>query len=66
MDGRKMTKIIRESDVVKERKKVLELEIDYELSSLYQAMQKEDENEVEKCKNRLKEIQEELADLETL
>lgn len=66
MGRRKMTKIIRKADVIKERKKVLELEIDYELSSLYQAMQKEDENEVEKCKNRLKEIQEELADLETL
>lgn len=66
MDGRKMTKIIRESDVVKERKKILELEIDYELSSLYQAMQKEDENEIKKCKNRLIEIQKELSDLETL
>lgn len=66
MDGRKMTKIIRESDVAKERKKILELEIDYELSSLYQAMHKEDENEIKKCKNRLIEIQKELSDLETL
>lgn len=58
-----MIKIIRKVDIEKQYEQVLRLEIDYELASLYAAMQEENEKEKEKSKRRLKEIQDELDGL---
>lgn len=41
-------------------KQVLELELDYELASLYDAMQQGDQEEISRCKQRLAEIHKEL------
>lgn len=41
-------------------KLVLELELDYELASLYDAMQQGDQEEISRCKQRLAEIHKEL------
>lgn len=58
-----MVKIIRKVDVEKQYERILRLELDYELASLFEAMQVKDEAEMEKSKKRLKEIQEELESL---
>lgn len=58
-----MVKIIRKVDVEKQYERILRLELDYELASLFEAMQVKDEVEMEKSKKRLKEIQEELESL---
>jgi hypothetical protein len=57
-------KVVRKHDEKKELIKGLQLEIDYELASLYDAMQNNNEFEAEKSKARLKEINSELKDLE--
>lgn len=56
-------KIIRKVDIEKQYEHVLRLELDYELASLYSAMQENDTKEMERCKKRLKEIQDELNGL---
>ncbi|WPK12122.1 hypothetical protein R6U77_00090 [Lysinibacillus louembei] len=60
---KQMVKIIRKVDVEKQYERILRLELDYELASLFEAMQVKDEAEMEKSKKRLKEIQEELESL---
>jgi hypothetical protein len=60
---KQMVKIIRKVDIEKQYEHVLRLELDYELASLYSAMQENDTKEMERCKKRLKEIQDELNGL---
>ncbi|WP_042471553.1 hypothetical protein [Bacillus ndiopicus] len=60
---KQMVKIIRKVDVEKQYEYILRLELDYELASLFEAMQVKDEKEMEKSKTRLKEIQQELENL---
>ncbi|HWL12243.1 MAG TPA: hypothetical protein VNQ57_04580 [Ureibacillus sp.] len=60
---KQMIKIIRKVDIEKQYEHLLRLELDYELASLYVAMQDKDEKEMEKSKKRLKEIQDELDGL---
>lgn len=63
---KQMIQIIRKADVEKEYIHVLKLELDYELASLFDAMQQEDVREVKKSKKRLKEIHVELEALHAL
>lgn len=63
---RQMVQIIRKADVEKEYIEVLKLELDYELASLYDAMQRENDSEMEVSKNRLTEIHMELEALHAL
>lgn len=58
-----MIKIIRKVDIQKQYELLLQLELDYELASLYDAMQKQNEGEIVKSKKRLKEIHRELEGL---
>ncbi|NLY80191.1 MAG: hypothetical protein GX072_09980 [Lysinibacillus sp.] len=60
---KQMIKIIRKVDIEKQYEEVLRLELDYELASLYSAMQNNDTKEMERCNKRLKEIQDELDGL---
>lgn len=55
--------VIRKADVEKEYVKVLHLELDYELATLFDAIQKQNEKEEVKSKSRLKEIHRELETL---
>ena len=55
--------VIRKADVEKEYVKVLHLELDYELASLYDAMQQADDKEIEKSTNRLHQIHREMETL---
>lgn len=58
-----MIKIIRKVDIEKQYEHILQLELDYELATLYNAMQEKDEYEIVKSKRRLQEIYEELEGL---
>jgi hypothetical protein len=60
---KQMIKIIRKVDIEKQYEQLLQLELDYELASLYDAMQTKNERDMSKSKKRLKEIQEELEGL---
>lgn len=60
---KQMIKIIRKVDIQKQYELLLQLELDYELASLYDAMQKHNEGEIIKSKKRLKEIHRELEGL---
>ncbi|MEG0385273.1 hypothetical protein [Solibacillus cecembensis] len=60
---KQMIKIIRKVDIEKQYEEVLLLEMDYELASLYVAMNENNQNEMDKSKKRLVEIQEELNGL---
>lgn len=53
-------KTIRKVDIEKQYEKVLQLELDYELASLYEAMQNKDKEQIRKSKKRLTEITDEL------
>lgn len=55
--------IIRKADVEKEYVKVLYLELDYELATLFDAIQQNDDKEQQKSKKRLAEIHRELETL---
>lgn len=55
--------VIRKADVEKEYVKVLRLELDYELATLFDAMQENNEKEEQKSKKRLAEIHRELETL---
>jgi hypothetical protein len=55
--------IIRKADVEKEYIKLLNLELDYELATLYDAVQQDDVKQKMKCKRRLMEIHRELETL---
>ncbi|WP_084244903.1 hypothetical protein [Planomicrobium okeanokoites] len=63
---KQMIQIIRKADVEKEYIHVLKLELDYELASLFDAMQQEDNREIDKSKKRLQEIHVELEALHAL
>ncbi|MGN7386950.1 hypothetical protein [Sporosarcina sp. SAFN-015] len=52
--------IIRKAEIEKEYVKLLHLELDYELATLYDAVQEKDSKQVEKSKTRLTEIHGEL------
>ena len=58
--------IIRKEDVEKKMILGLKLELDYELASLYDAIQNENQFEIDKCKGRLGEIHKELEALHAL
>ncbi|HSO57511.1 MAG TPA: hypothetical protein VLQ66_04660 [Paenisporosarcina sp.] len=58
--------IIRKQDVEKKLILGLKLELDYELASLYDAIQQEDQIEINKSKTRLGEIHSELEALHAL
>ncbi len=60
---KQMIKIIRKVDIEKQYEEILRLELDYELASLYSALNEKNEIDIEKAKNRLKEIQGELEGL---
>lgn len=63
---KQMIQIIRKADVEKEYIHVLKLELDYELASLFDAMQQDDNREINKSKKRLQEIHVELEALHAL
>lgn len=60
---RQMIKIIRKVDIEKQYELILQLELDYELASLYNAMEEKNELEMSKSKKRLIEINQELDGL---
>lgn len=55
--------VIRKADVEKEYVRVLQLELDYELATLFEAIQQSDDKEERKSKKRLTEIHRELETL---
>jgi hypothetical protein len=55
--------IIRKADVEKQYINLLNLELDYELATLHEAIQQDDEKQQAKSKNRLMEIHSELEKL---
>lgn len=63
---KQMIQIIRKAEVEKEYINVLKLELDYELASLFDAMQQEDSIQSDKSKKRLQEIHLELEALHAL
>ncbi|QMT16419.1 hypothetical protein H1Q58_10575 [Planococcus maritimus] len=63
---KQMIQIIRKADVEKEYINTLKLELDYELATLYDAMQQNDGSQKDKSKKRLAEIQVELEALHAL
>jgi hypothetical protein len=63
---KQMIQIIRKADVEKEYVHVLKLELDYELASLFDAMQQKDDRQILKSKQRLQEIHVELEALHAL
>lgn len=60
---KQMIKIIRKVDMEKQYEHILQLELDYELATLYLAMQQNNEIDMLNSKRRLKEIYEELEGL---
>lgn len=52
--------VIRKADVEKEYVKLLNFELDYELATLFDAIQEDDAEQKSKCNNRLMEIHREL------
>lgn len=60
---KQMIKIIRKADIEKQYEHILQLELDYELASLYVAMKENNEEDMKKSKKRLQEIHEELEGL---
>ncbi|PIC64393.1 hypothetical protein CSV79_07130 [Sporosarcina sp. P13] len=54
---------IRKEDVEREYVRTLQLELDYELATLYDAIQEQDQKQTEKSKQRLAEIHNELEKL---
>ena len=63
---KQMIQIIRKADVEKEYIHLLKLELDYELISLFDAMQRDNRREIDKSKHRLQEIHVELEALHAL
>lgn len=54
---------VRKEDVEREYVRTLQLELDYELATLYDALQEEDTAQADKSKQRLAEIHNELETL---
>jgi hypothetical protein len=63
---KQMIQIIRKAEVEKEYINVLKLELDYELASLFDAIQQKDGIQEVKSKKRLQEIHHELEALHAL
>lgn len=63
---KQMIQIIRKAEVEKEYINVLKLELDYELASLFDALQQDDSIQEDKSKKRLQEIHAELEALHAL
>lgn len=61
---RQVVHFIRKEDVEREYVRTLELELDYELATLYDALQDQDTVQVDKSKQRLTEIHNELETLD--
>ena len=57
---------LKKKDIEKERKAVLRLELDYELATLFEAMNDNNEKQKKKSKEKLKKIREELMMLKAL
>lgn len=57
---KQMIKIIRKVDVERQYVQILKLEVDYELASLHDAVQRKNEKDIKKSKQRLSEIVREL------
>lgn len=66
MTMKQVVHIIRKEDVEKKLINGLKLELDYELASLFDAMQMKNDAEMLKSKNRLAEIHQELEALHAL
>ncbi|WP_342525946.1 hypothetical protein MKY84_10480 [Chryseomicrobium sp. FSL W7-1435] len=62
---RQVIHIVRKDEMDKQRKQLLELELDYFLVSLHDAMERQDEIEIEGVKHRLFEITNELKEIMT-
>ncbi|OZS79163.1 hypothetical protein CF394_01715 [Tetzosporium hominis] len=60
---RQVIHIVRKDEMDKERKHLLELELDYFLATLHDAMDRQDEKEMACVKHRLLEITNELKEL---
>jgi len=63
---RQVVHIIRKYDLEKEKIQTLKLELDYQLATLYDAMQNNDEEEINETKQQLKEIHKLLEELNAL
>ncbi|GGG20722.1 hypothetical protein GCM10007425_13920 [Lysinibacillus alkalisoli] len=57
---KQVVKMVRKSDIEKQYTLMLQLELDYELATLFDAMQQHNEKDIEKSKKRLAEIHKEL------
>ena len=57
---------LKAQEVEKHRKAVLRMELDYELATLYEAIQKEDEKQKNRSKQKLERIRKELLRLKLL
>lgn len=66
MTMKQVVHIVRKEDVEKKLINGLKLELDYELASLFDAMQLKNDTEMLKSKNRLAEIHQELEALHAL
>lgn len=66
MTMKQVVHIVRKEDVEKKLINGLKLELDYELASLFDAMQMKNDAEMIKSKNRLAEIHQELEVLHAL
>ena len=60
---KQLIRIIRKIDIEKQYEEILTLELDYELATLFDAMEQKNQKEIDKSKKRLEEIQQELQQL---
>ncbi|MEK4484973.1 hypothetical protein MHH81_05150 [Psychrobacillus sp. FSL H8-0484] len=63
---RQVVQIIRKNDVEKERIQTLKLELDYQLATLFDAMNSQNEKEIKESKMQLIEIHKLLGELNAL
>ena len=63
---RQVVQIIRKHDMEKERIQTLKLELDYQLATLFDAMNSQNEKEIYESKRELKEIRKFLEELNAL
>lgn len=57
---------MKAKEVEKHRKAVLRMELDYELATLFEAMEQKDENQKTRSKQKLERIRKELVRLKAL
>lgn len=62
---RQVIHIVRKDEIDKQRKQMLELDLDYFLASLHDAIERQNKKEIEGVKHRLFEITNELKELST-